>query len=154
MNFEKCTLPALTIIGHEGSTQDGPGFIQKLWADSTAHFDEIAPLVKRSTDGTPAGFWGAMSDRSRAFQPWENNFSEGLYLAGAECIDGAEPPAGWTKWIIPAYEYLKADCDQPDSFPRAMAHLAEIGLSLAGAVHDFTDPRTGRNYLLIPIRKI
>ena len=53
-----------------------------------------------------------------------------------------------------AYEYLKADCDQPDSFPRAMAHLAEIGLSLAGAVHDFTDPRTGRNYLMIPIRKI
>ena len=154
MKMQRCIKESFTVIGKEGSTMDGAGFIGRLWEEANTHFLEIAHLVKRDENGTPVGFWGAMSDRSRAFQPWENNFSEGLYLAGAECIDGAEPPAGWTKWIIPAYEYLKADCDQPDSFPRAMTHLAEIGLSLAGAVHDFTDPRTGRNYLLIPIRKI
>ena len=151
MNIERCTLPAFTVIGREGSTNDGPGFIQQLWADANAHFPEIEPLVKRSENGTPIGFWGAMSDFSRSFQPWSNNFSEGLYLAGAECTDNAEAPAGWTKWTVPAYEYLKVE---NANFAAVLQHMAENGLSLAGAVHDFTDPATGRSYMLFPIRKL
>jgi len=151
MNIERLTLPALTVIGREGSTHDGPGFIQRLWTEANEHFPEIEPLVKRGENGAPAGFWGAMTDFSRSFLPWENDFSEGLYLAGAECADGAEPPAGWTKWIIPSFEYLKVE---NADFPAMLAYMQERGIPLAGAVHDFTDPSTGRNYMLFPVRKL
>lgn len=151
MNIERIILPAVTVIGREGSTDDGPGFIQNLWADANAHFSEIEPLIKRDADGMPAGFWGAMTDFSRSFQPWENNFSEGLYLAGAECIDSAEPPQGWTKWIIPSFEYLKVE---NADFSAVLAYMAQNRLPLAGAVHDFTDPASGKNYMLFPIRKL
>ena len=154
MNAEFCARSAFTVIGREGSTRDGEGFVQRLWAEANALYPEIEPLVKRGADGAPVGFWGAMSDPSRAFMPWTNNFSDGLYLAGAECVDGAEPPPGWTKWGVPAFEYLKIECEGPDSFRRSMEYLAGHGLSLAGAVHDFTDPHTGKNYHMIPIRRI
>ena len=35
------------VIGKEGSTSDGDGFIQKLWYDADSHFSEIAHLAKR-----------------------------------------------------------------------------------------------------------
>ena len=82
---------SFVVIGREGSTADGEGFIQKLWAQANAHFNEIEPLAKRDEQGNLAGIWGAMSDFSRSFQPWDD-FSRGLYLAGAECVDGAEAP--------------------------------------------------------------
>lgn len=151
MNIERIILPAVTIIGREGSTAEGQGFIQRLWADANAHFAEIEPLVKRCENGTPIGFWGAMTDFSRAYQPWANNFSEGLYLAGAECIDDAEAPEGWTKWIIPSFEYLKVE---NADFPAVLQYMEENNLPLAGAVHDFTDPSTGKSCMLFPIQKL
>lgn len=151
MNAERIALPAFAVIGREGSTCDGPGFIQKLWGEANAHFSEIEPLVSRDENGLPSGFWGAMSDFSRAFQPWENGFSEGLYLAGAQCGMDAEPPEGWVKWIVPSFEYLKVE---NADFPAVIQHLTASGLSLAGAVHDFTDPATGRNSMLFPIKKL
>ena len=140
MNIEQIRLPAITVIGREGSTNDGPGFIQKLWNDANAHFSEIEPLVRRNANGIPVGFWGAMTDFSRAFLPWGNDFSEGLYLAGAECNEGAEPPEGWMKWIIPSFEYLKVE---NADFAAVLAYMNENNLPLVGAVHDFTDPATG-----------
>ena len=32
--------------------------------------------------------------------------------------------------------------------------MKEEGISLAGAVHEYTDPATGKDYLYFPIRKI
>ena len=150
MDIERIILPSFTVIGREGSTEDGPGFIQKLWADANTHFAEIESLVKRNERGVPVGFWGAMTDFSRSFLPWENGFSDGLYLAGAECVDNAAPPAGWTKWSIPSFEYLKVE---NADFSAVLQYMEENNLSLAGAVHDFTDPATGKNYMLFPIQK-
>ena len=154
MNIERISLPALTVIGIEGSTRDGAGFIQRLWSEANARFGEIAHLVMRHPDGTPVGFWGAMTDFSRSFRPWENNFSEGLYLAGAECNSGSEPPKGWMKWIIPAFEYLKVENDAPEVFPRVLEYMNINGMTLAGAVHDLADPASGKNYMMFPIRKL
>ena len=108
MNIEIFEKPAFAVIGREGSTEDGPGFVQKLWAEANARFDEVAHLAKRDEDGSFVGFWGAMTDFSRSFQPWEVDFSRGLYLAGVECTDDAVAPAGWTRWEIPGFVYLKA----------------------------------------------
>lgn len=153
MNIERITKSAITVIGKEGSTKDGGGFIQRLWEDANSHFGEIAHLAKKDENGVPLGVWGAMSDFSRSFEPW-TNFSEGLYLAGAECDDGAEAPEGWTKWTVPAYEYLRVECENESTFPDMLRYLDENGLALAGAVHDFNCPKTGKSYMLFPIKRL
>lgn len=85
MTVEKCVKPSFSVIGKEGSTAEGSGFIQRLWEDANAHFGEIEHLAKRDESGNLCGVWGTMTDLSRSFKPWQNNFSEGLYLAGLEC---------------------------------------------------------------------
>ena len=153
MKIEKVTKPAFAVIGKEGSTSEGPGFIERLWQSANGSFGEIAHLAVKNERGFPIGVWGAMSDFSRAFLPWEDNFSKGLYLAGAECCENAEAPEGWTKWIIPTQEYLVTEMTET-SFPEMIGYLAENGLSLSGAVHDFTNPETGKNYQYFPIRRL
>ena len=67
------------VIGREGSTENGAGFVQRLWADANGHFDEVADLAKKDESGNLVGIWGAMTDFSRSFRPWESGFSKGLY---------------------------------------------------------------------------
>ena len=154
MKLDSFIKESFAVIGKEGSTADGPGFVQNLWADANAHFPEVAPLARRDENGNLAGIWGAMTDFSRSFLPWEDGFSKGLYLAGVECNDDAQAPDGWTKWIIPGYEYLRAECGHEGVFPEMIAYLSAQNLPLAGAVHDFTDPKTGKSYMCFPIRKL
>lgn len=141
------------VIGKEGSTLDGEGFIQKLWDDANGHFHEVAHLAKRDAAGQLVGIWGAMSDLSRSFRPWEDGFSKGLYLAGVECVDTAEAPDGWTKWRIPGYEYLVVE-NRKGAFEETLEQMKEEGITLVGAIHDHTDPATGKGYLYFPIRTI
>ena len=61
---------AFVVIGKEGSTLDGEGFIQKLWDDANSHFSEIAHLAKKDANGNLVGIWGTMSDMSHSFKPW------------------------------------------------------------------------------------
>ena len=154
MKMKKCIKESFSVIGKEGSTEEGPGFVQRLWADANSHFGEVAHLAKKDESGNLVGIWGAMTDFSRQFHPWEDGFSRGLYLAGVECCDDAQPPEGWTKWVIPGFEYLCVACDHDTVFPEMIAYLQENNIPLAGAVHDFTDPQTGKNDMYFPIRKI
>lgn len=71
MKIEKCEKKSFTVIGKEGSTEDGEGFIGRLWENANSHFNEIAHLAKRDENGNIIGIWGAMSDFSRSFDPWE-----------------------------------------------------------------------------------
>lgn len=154
MNMEKCMKEAFAVIGKEGSTEDGPGFVQSLWAEANAHFAEVAHLAKKDENGNLVGIWGAMTDFSRSFLPWEDGFSRGLYLAGVECVDDAQAPEGWVKWNVPGFEYLRVECDHDGVFPEMIDYLRENGISLVGAVHDFTCPQTGKNYMYFPIGRI
>ena len=152
MGVSKVLKHKFTVIGIEGSTNDGDGFIAKLWNEANTRFAEIMHLCKRDEEGNFVGFWGAMSDFTRSFKPWDG-FSQGLYLAGAECVDEAEAPSGWTKWIVPSFEYLCFDCEE-FNFEQAINYVSENSFHLAGAVHDFTDPRTGKSHLYVPIRRL
>lgn len=154
MQINQCKKESFVVIGKEGSTRDGAGFIQKLWEDANSHFQEVAHLAKKDEHGKLAGIWGAMSDFSHSFQPWENGFSEGCYLAGVECADAAEAPEGWTKWVVPGYEYLYVENEGGDTFPAMLEYLKEHQLTLAGAVHDFNCPKTGKGYMFFPVRKL
>ena len=151
--MDKVIKKAFVVIGKEGSTLDGEGFIQKLWDDANGHFDEVAHLAKRDENGNLVGIWGAMSDLSHSFQPWEDGFSKGLYLAGVECVDNAEAPDGWIKWMIPGYEYLVVE-NHDGAFGDTIKQMNEEGIALVGAVHDYTDPATGKGYLYFPIKEV
>lgn len=152
MGVSRVVKQRFTVIGIEGSTNDGDGFIEKLWDEANSRFAEIMDFCKRDENGSFVGFWGAMSDFTRSFKPWED-FSQGLYLAGAECVDEADAPNGWTKWVVPSFEYLYFDREEFE-FEQAIAYVSDNGFSLAGAVHDFTDPHTGKEYIYIPIKKL
>lgn len=154
MKLNNCIKESFTIIGKEGSTSDGEDFIAKLWENANSHFDEIQHLAKKDENGNIAGIWGAMSDFSRSFKPWEDHFSRGLYIAGVECVPYAEAPAGWTKWVVPGYEYIYAECESNDIFSMVLQYLKDHNIPLAGAVHDFSCPQTGKNYMFFPIRKL
>lgn len=154
MKVNRCIKESFTVIGKEGSTAEGEGFIQKLWEDANSHFAEVQHLAKKDENGNIIGIWGAMTDFSRSFNPWEDHFSKGLYLAGVECDDHAEAPEGWTKWVIPGFEYLYVECGNGDTFSEMMNYLETNQITLAGAVHDFTCPQTGKNYMYFPIRKL
>ena len=144
---------AFVVIGKVGSTLDGEGFIQKLWNDANSQFNEVAHLAKKDANGNLVGIWGAMSDMSHSFKPWEDGFRKGLYLAGVECVDHAEAPDGWTKWIIPGYQYIVVE-NHNGVFEDTIGQMKEEGIPLVGAVHDYTDPATGKNYMYFPIREI
>lgn len=154
MNYPRSIKDSFTVIGKEGSTKDGEGFIPKLWAEANAHFSEISHLAKRNASGDLVGLWGAMSDFSRSFQPWEYGFREGLYLAGCECEDDAEAPEGWTKWVVPAYEYIYTEQADENTFRKLMAYMFQKGIPMVGAIQDYTDPKTQKSFVFIPIRKI
>ena len=153
MKINTCVKESFVVIGKEGSTSDGEGFVQELWDNANLHFEEVRQWAKKDENGNIVGIWGAMSDFSRSFQPWEN-FNKGLYLAGVECVDDAEAPRGWTKWMIPGYEYIYVECEGDDTFPEVIAYMKDNNLPLVGAVHDFACPQTGKNYMYFPIRKL
>ncbi|MDE6747275.1 MAG: GyrI-like domain-containing protein [Oscillospiraceae bacterium] len=153
MELKKCTKESFAVIGKEGSTDSGEGFIQRLWEDANSHFNEVQHLAKKDDEGNIVGIWGAMSDFSRSFMPWEDGFTRGLYLAGVECDVAAEAPEGWTKWVIPGYEYIYAESEE-DTFPKVIRYLQDNGMELAGAVHDFTCPKTGNGYMFFPVKRI
>lgn len=154
VKFEKCIKESFIVIGKEGSTNDGDGFIKKLWKDANSHFDEVSHLAKKDGSGNILGIWGAMSDFSRSYKPWEDGFTKGLYLAGVECSDDSEAPEGWTKWIIPAYEYLYVENYGNGAFSSAIDYLRGSNISLAGAIHDFICPETGKEYMFFPVRRL
>lgn len=154
MEINKCIKESFVVIGKEGSTNDGEGFIQKLWEDANSHFHEVEQLAKKDDGGNIVGVWGAMSDFSHSFLPWEDGFSKGLYLAGVECVEQAEAPVGWTKWIIPGYEYIYVENESGAIFQEMLQYLQEKNIALVGAVHDFTCPETGKGYMFFPIRRL
>ena len=55
MKVEKVSKNSFVVIGKEGSTLDGDGFIQSLWQDANTHFDEIADLAKKDESGNLVG---------------------------------------------------------------------------------------------------
>lgn len=149
--MERLVKDAFCVIGKVGSTNDGEDFVEKLWKEANANFNEVESLAAKNEDGSLKGIWGAMTNFAFEFMPWENNFSEGMYLAGIEARFDAIAPKGWKKWIIPGFEYIKIKVDGADTFTKGITYLNENNISLAGAVQDFTEPKTGDSYMLFPI---
>lgn len=56
MNIQRFTKESFTVIGKEGSTDEGSGFVQRLWEDANAHFAEVVNLAKKVEHGNLAGW--------------------------------------------------------------------------------------------------
>ena len=152
MAYLKVTLPSFTVIGIAGSTDDGEGFIKKIWDEANARYGEVASVAKCDENGVPS-VWGLMSDMSMRFRPWENGFTKGRYLAGVEAQPDADAPAGWEKWVSPAYEYVVASREDPNAFVNTLNYIDEHGMTLVGAVYDRVVPGTA-GFLFFPVKKI
>ena len=148
--MEKIQKSAFCVIGMPGSTDDGEGFVQKLWEKANSRFSEVEALATRNEDGSLKGIWGAMTDMDFTFGPWTDDFTRGRYIAGVECETDAMPPKGWKKWIIPGFEALKVKIENENTFRSTLSYMNENGIHLGGAVHDFTDPAAGESYMIFP----
>lgn len=153
MSIEIRRFPAFSVLGREGSTQEGAGFIERLWQEANAQYAEIAPHVLCAENGAPLRLWGLMSDMGRSLRPWEDDFSRGLYLAGAECAPDAPVPEGWTKWDVPAFSMALVPVrgEPAEAFRQGLAFLAQEGLSMAAAAFDLTLPAEGRSFVCFPV---
>lgn len=155
VQYEMIDLPEIAIIGKEGLCTKEKNVVQELWQQANANFSEIAELGMKHADGSFVGFWGAMSDETMSFLPWTDGFSRGLYLAGVEVSADAAAPDGWVKWVMPARKYLVTEV-APESYGETFETvikrlIPDLGMKLAGAVCDFTEPATGQNKLFIPV---
>jgi len=150
--------PSFAVIGKlgQGEAKESAAWLPPLWQAANGSFGEISDLAKRDDAGNLVGIWGAMSDIAETFAGWQER---GKYLAGCEVQDAAAAPENWTKWVIPGYKYAVALCTQAtygDVFFSTKAYLAEAGLPLVGAVHEFYDPKdqNGEIYLYFPIERL
>lgn len=147
---------SFSVLGREGSTEDGPGFIQGLWQAANEHFQEIAPYVLFEKSGAPQRLWGLMSDPTRSLAPWEDDFSRGLYLAGAQCRPDAPVPDGWAKWDVPALRMavVPVQGDPGAAFREGLVFLEREGLKMAAAAFDMTVPAEGASYVCFPVERL
>jgi len=155
VNYKMVDLPRIAIIGKEGLCTKEKNVVQNLWQQTNSNFSDIADLGMKNADGSFVGFWGAMSDETMSYKPWTDGFSRGLYLAGVEVYEDTAVPEGWVKWVMPARKYLVTEV-QPENYGEVFGYvinslIPELGMKLAGAVCDFTEPVTGQNKLFFPV---
>ena len=142
---------AFVVIGKEGSTLDGAGFIQKLWDDANGHFSEVAHLRRKIQTEILWEYGGPCPMVLTHLMPGKMSLAKAC-IWREECVIMVIP-AGWTKWIIPGYEYIVVE-NHNGAFEDTIKQMNEEGMSLVGAVHDYTDPATGKGYMYFPIREI
>ena len=155
LNYNIVDLPKIAVIGKEGLCTKEKNIVQNLWQQANSNFSDIAELGKKNADGSFVGFWGAMSDETMYFIPWADDFSRGLYLAGVEADEDTAVPDGWVKWIMPARKYLVTEV-QLENYGEIFEYvinslIPDLGMKLAGAACDFTEPATGQNKLFFPV---
>lgn len=149
--------PSFSVIDKmgQGLSKEGAQWIPPLWKETNEKFNEIKSLARLDSNGN-LSVWGAMSDTEEKFELWGN---EGKYLAGYEVVDNAFTPAGWTKWVIPAYTYAVIACNQ-ETYGQAfdyMIHeyLPHNNYTIVGAIHEYY-PQDGTNRLCLyfPIARL
>jgi hypothetical protein len=143
-------LPSFSVVGFEGSTAEGKDIVGKLWDKAEKNIADVLPSLKKRSI-FPI-YWGLMSDFSRALKPWENDYSEGLYLAGFELADTKLiPPEGWSKWDVPPQTYLtlKMEEDYRSTLEKGLALIAQNGYVLSGAIFDHGEE--GTMWLYFPV---
>ncbi|GCF92930.1 AraC family transcriptional regulator [Enterococcus florum] len=156
--INRIQLPSFVVIGKEGQglAEEASSWVALLWDQMNTHFDEISPLIN-VTEMSQLHLWGLMSDRENWLLPWQ---TEGRYLAGVQVSAEAAAPIGWTRWEMPAMEYLtvKASAEKIGEATELM--LGQVlpleKVQLAGSVQEHYLPSfaEGEVELFFPIRPL
>jgi predicted transcriptional regulator YdeE len=154
--IERASMPSFAVVGlaKRGPRAQAKQWILPLWEEANRRFPEVKALALTDDQGRLAGLWGAMSDVDLRFLPWGE---EGLYLAGVQTPLDVDAPEGWTKWVVPAFDY--AYCKVGGDYQQAMRdaleeYLPEHNLSLAGAIQEYYCPEeNGQLYLFFPVQE-
>ena len=154
MEFKTLVKEPFCVIGKEIFTWDGDGLIGKVWEVVDREFSNIEDIILKDEQGRPLAKWGAMSSKKRDFSMWEENGSSGLYLAGYEAPLDAEPPKGWTKWIVPGFEFRLGKIEGEGYFYRAFEELTNQGLPPVAATENWFDPDTDDAYFAFPVKRL
>lgn len=149
--------PAFTVIGKlgEGLAAEGSSWVPPLWQLANEHFEELASVVQPESLSV-LHLWGLMSDSSSWLAPWQE---VGQYLAGLEVPSETPTPAGWTRWEMPAMDYLtvKTDVDGLETTMEQMFTdvLPALGAKLSAAVQEYYEPEfsPGEVVLYFPVVK-
>lgn len=156
MDIELVEKPSFEVIGKvgEGNSQKNSEWILPLWKDFNKNINEIKEFVKVDEKENISGLWGIMNDINNNFAPWKE---KGKYMAGVEVKEGSNPPAGWTKWKVPGYKYLKVKCSL-ESYSSVFSYvmneyMLENKYSIIGNVQEYYIPgeKDGNFYLFFPI---
>ncbi|HPJ86040.1 MAG TPA: AraC family transcriptional regulator, partial [Bacillota bacterium] len=76
-----------------------------------------------------------------------------LFLAGIEVEDDSVAPEGWTKWVVPAYEYIQVK-NQIGAEESAKTWLSGNNLELVGPVLRVSNLMDMTDTLCFPVKKI
>jgi len=159
MDVKLVVKKSFSVIGKEGQglAAESGLWLPPLWQAANENFNEINGLAKLDENGQLVGIWGAMSDVNHKFERWSES---GKYLAGCEVVDEAIAPNGWTKWIVPSYQYALVKCTQ-DTYGEVFnyilqEYLPQNDFQVVGAVHEYYAPNgvQGDLYLYFPIHKL
>src|SRR5574344_703251 len=157
MKFRLIHKSAFQVIGKEGSTDEGEGFIKKLYLDLEKHFTDIEPFVKK-VKGKVEGQYGLMSDFAYKFKPWEENFTKGLYLAGpvlsSKGLD--HDIKGFKVWSVKEQDYFEVELEKDDNYQEVFNHFVYYQIpfemkTLSGAAFDYYSFSKQKQYILFPV---
>lgn len=156
--FEIIKKESFAVIGKESSTENNKNPAETAWKNANSNFSQVENLALKNKDGSLKGLWGLMSSFNRDFSPWEDNFSKGLYLAGIEVDMDAVAPEGWVKWIVKEQTYMAVEVEKQEDYSSTFFSTVYFQIpfnrySLSGAVFDYTDSKTNKNYLYFPVQK-
>lgn len=151
-----CHLDAFTVIGLVGDNTGGPGYIGRLWEEINVKGKAIMHLAKKDADGKVTGAWGLTNDETLSYLPLDRKKGKSLYMAGIETEDDARAPKGFTKWKVPAFDYLYAftERNKLNTIHAILEYAEENGWEIIGSPFDFMPPDSRQTVLFFPVRKI
>ena len=127
---------SFSVIGKagQGPANNPHEWITPLWDDANSHYTEVSELAVKGEGGAPS-IWGVMNDVTGSNKRWDDD--SGMYMAGCETDANAVPPAGWTKWVVPAQTYIVVETTMDAAYGEAFAEVTnDPNISIIAAVHE------------------
>lgn len=157
-SYQRIIKSDTAVIGVEGvgAIETSQDWVQSLWFS----LEEQLPAVieKLAVSETDVACWGVMSDAKEWLAPWTEG--QGLYLAGIEVPLETPCPRGWSRYLLPAMEYIVIRTTIP-LISEAVSYLFETivpkeAVEIIGALQEFygADFLPGEIALYAPIRII
>ncbi len=155
-DIEHCTLESFAVIGiakENNGLYDGN---DAVWQELERKVEKIHALAKRNENGELVGIWGLLNNERLDFRLTTTNPNgKILFLAGLEAPDDAVPPKGFTKWVVPAGDYLYAPVtkNKLTTLNKILQYADGHGWEPNGYPFDFMQHGDTTLYTFFPVRK-